>query len=355
MQNTDKKPFISVILFAYNRKRYLLEAFNSIINQTLDSNRFEIIVTKNFRDKKIDHKIKINGGKLVYHDGTYSEQLLDALHYARGEVICILEDDDLFSPNKLKFVYYIFNKYKNIIYLHNYNYVINDEGKPLNIHLNIFEKNKTTILSDKEKQSVFKLLKITRENSPASYPSCISIKKEILENYARELIQVKSPDVFIYYLSLFSNGDLYLSNRKLTYYRVHESDSNSATFERFSNLKIKFFEDSKKSVNVLLNLKNRSPKYLSIKRYILIKLREQEIEYYFYKGNYRIKALFLYLRDLAIAFLISPKSAFLRGLQIIIYIISPNKLRNLYFMRATKRLQIIKTTNQNISTSKKKT
>ena len=47
-------PYISVIITAYNRKEYLLDAINSVINQTLDKKYYEIIVIKNYNDSKID-------------------------------------------------------------------------------------------------------------------------------------------------------------------------------------------------------------------------------------------------------------------------------------------------------------
>ncbi len=43
-----EKPFISVIVTAYNRKQFILEALNSIVNQTLSKDKYEVIVTKNF-------------------------------------------------------------------------------------------------------------------------------------------------------------------------------------------------------------------------------------------------------------------------------------------------------------------
>jgi len=62
----ENKLYISVIITAYNRKEFLLDAFNSALNQTLSRDKHEIIVTKNFRDSKIDSYIKKNGGKLVF-------------------------------------------------------------------------------------------------------------------------------------------------------------------------------------------------------------------------------------------------------------------------------------------------
>ena len=47
-------PFISVIITAHNRREFLLEAVNSALNQTLPKDEYEIIVVKNFENKRID-------------------------------------------------------------------------------------------------------------------------------------------------------------------------------------------------------------------------------------------------------------------------------------------------------------
>jgi len=116
----ENNPYISVIITAYNRKEFLLDAFNSALNQTLDRSKYEIIVTKNFRDSKIDSYIKKNGGKLVFFDKPgIGPRIADALKYANGEVICFLEDDDLFTNEKLEYIYNAFLENKNLIYVNN--------------------------------------------------------------------------------------------------------------------------------------------------------------------------------------------------------------------------------------------
>jgi cellulose synthase/poly-beta-1,6-N-acetylglucosamine synthase-like glycosyltransferase len=43
-EKNDKKPYISVIITAHDRKEFLKEAINSVINQTLDKSFYEFIV-----------------------------------------------------------------------------------------------------------------------------------------------------------------------------------------------------------------------------------------------------------------------------------------------------------------------
>ncbi|MGC8544043.1 MAG: glycosyltransferase, partial [Vulcanisaeta sp.] len=59
------KPFISVVITAYNRREFLKYAVKSVINQTLDKSLYEIIVVKNFRDPEVDHVVESNRGKII--------------------------------------------------------------------------------------------------------------------------------------------------------------------------------------------------------------------------------------------------------------------------------------------------
>ncbi|WP_290705506.1 glycosyltransferase, partial [Ferroplasma sp. Type II] len=59
-------PYISVIIVAYNRKNYIKQAIESVLNQTLNQNLYEIIVVKNFEDMEIDDFINKNNIKNIY-------------------------------------------------------------------------------------------------------------------------------------------------------------------------------------------------------------------------------------------------------------------------------------------------
>ena len=70
------QPYISVIVTAYNRRRYLPFALRSLEAQTLPRNKFEVIVVKNFDDKESDDIISRNGWKEVYKDSTYQGMMI---------------------------------------------------------------------------------------------------------------------------------------------------------------------------------------------------------------------------------------------------------------------------------------
>ena len=91
---------ISVIITAYNRSDYLKDALRSILNQTLDVDKFETILIKNFPDPFADalsseNKITVIAGG----NDSIGSYISKALSIARGEIISFLDDDDAFiSP-----------------------------------------------------------------------------------------------------------------------------------------------------------------------------------------------------------------------------------------------------------------
>jgi len=124
------KPYISVIITAYNRKKYLLGAVRSALDQTLPKDLYEVIVVKNFRDEYIDRQLEKRGVINLYSDdASQGGKVRDALRVARGDVISLLEDDDEFLPEKLERVYAAFRD--SVDYYHNGRVVVNEAGKVL--------------------------------------------------------------------------------------------------------------------------------------------------------------------------------------------------------------------------------
>jgi glycosyltransferase involved in cell wall biosynthesis len=130
----SKLPYISVIITAYNRKEFLLKAIKSVVNQTLDKKYYEIIVIKNYRDEIIDDYIKNNNViGIVSREESLTGKLVEALYIANGHVISFLEDDDLFSEDKLETIYNKFKNNHNLCYYHNAHININDKYQKFEI------------------------------------------------------------------------------------------------------------------------------------------------------------------------------------------------------------------------------
>lgn len=190
--------YISVIITAYNRREFLLDAITSVVNQTLGREKYEIILIKNFKDEDIDRIVNENGIGSVNLEGTIGEYLKAGLEQAKGEVISFMEDDDIFCKDKLEVVYDLFKSNEKLVYFHNISQFINENKNPISRFGRGLDFNL----------------------------SSISIRKNILNpgHLNKNLFSLQ--DSFMLY-SAYENGGLVVSgDRVLSYYRLHNSASN---------------------------------------------------------------------------------------------------------------------------------
>jgi len=304
----------------------LLDAFNSALNQTLDRSKYEIIVTKNFTDDKIDNYIKKNGGKLIFFEkGSYGEQVADALKYAKGEVICFLEDDDLFTKEKLKTIYSLISD--KICYIHNGIFYIDRDGNQI--------KNKRygnletkTLIRDGDKDKKF--------NIPSINPSAICIRKKLLvgtKNIIEALPKIVfAPDAFYYFVALDSNCDMLAIPDKLTRYRIHGSNTSfqPSSYHKFCEKQIK---NSLKLLHDLWIAKKIAKKEIT-KEVLALDISFMQITKSFYTGSRRgiLKAYTNYVK--ACKKLKQPMPLKL-GIEIVFFVLWPNLIRYIYYKRIT--------------------
>ncbi len=98
-------PEISVIVTAHDRKTFLIQAVDSVLSQNVDKSVYEIIVSKNFEDEYIDQYLREKGVICILDKVVgMGFRLANAVRYANGNIICFLQDDDLWKSNKLEFV-----------------------------------------------------------------------------------------------------------------------------------------------------------------------------------------------------------------------------------------------------------
>ncbi len=103
----SNKVFISVIIPTYNPNHYMLECLDSISNQTLSFDFFEVLVIFNGCSKDIFGKLgkellikysNINIRLFHIEDAGVSKARNLGLDKAKGNAICFIDDDDIISP-----------------------------------------------------------------------------------------------------------------------------------------------------------------------------------------------------------------------------------------------------------------
>ena len=203
---------ITVIITAYNRSKFIDNAILSVINQTIFNELYEIVVVKNFSDEVTDALIKENNVKsIMTGDCSIGEMLVEGIQKSSGDIICFLDDDDLFHRDKLKIVHEIFTGEKEIIYyrndLTNNQIDLDSDLDSSNEHVKFYTSRKSLLKLDYRK-------KINM--------STIALRKEVLIKNLNYITRITSGQDFImFYLALLQRGMFALDNRALTFYRRH--------------------------------------------------------------------------------------------------------------------------------------
>ena len=239
------QPYISVIVTAYNRRRYLPFALRSLEAQTLPRDKFEVIVVKNFDDKDSDDIISRNGWKEVYNDESYQGKFyLAGLEEVSGEVVTFLDDDDVYVPERLEAIYKAFTSYDRLVYFHNSWAVIDENGNvlerpPPSISISIsknlvggspivIDVDRLRGLAKRYNVSVADLILKVRAGADIN-GSSIAVRRPVLESHVQLLKRLPiGIDNFVFVSSLKAGGLMYFTDERLTLLRVHGEKWGSA-------------------------------------------------------------------------------------------------------------------------------
>jgi hypothetical protein len=98
---------LSVVVTAWNRREFLAEAVGSATSTP--GARVEIVVVANFRDDRLEEKVRVRGGLWVEsNQERQGAMTADGVRAASGEVVAFLDDDDLCLPGRLHAVCRVF-------------------------------------------------------------------------------------------------------------------------------------------------------------------------------------------------------------------------------------------------------
>lgn len=114
--SSKEQPLVSIIITNYNYARYLKEAIDSALNQTYAHTEVIIVddgSTDNSRQVIETYKnqiiplYKINGGQPSAFNAAFA--------VSQGEIVCLLDSDDVFLPQKVENVVKAFNTYPKAV------------------------------------------------------------------------------------------------------------------------------------------------------------------------------------------------------------------------------------------------
>ena len=222
------RPFITVVIQAFNRKKFIEKAIISVLNQTINKQKYEILVIKAFRDKKIDALLKKCKIKSIYNSSkSEGVRLAGAFNEIRGQVIAFLDDDDEFEANKLKLVYKYFKDNPNLSFYHNSYCIINKNSSIVKNNVCTYSSDHSTLLIKNYKNNINKIIQRWHIQENAS---SMVVKKELIRknidqignSSINELKKIRvSLDAFLLLIALLNNSEILADKKVLTRYRIH--------------------------------------------------------------------------------------------------------------------------------------
>jgi len=220
----NPKPIVSIIMPAYNAEKFISDAIQSVVNQTMEnwelliindcSNDRTVAIIEKFLSS--DDRIKlINNPKNVGVSETRNRGIKQAL----GEWIAFLDSDDLWKQDKLEKQFDV-AKSVNAEFLFTGASYINEEGKAFNGHFSVPYLN---TFSSLKKQNVISC-------------SSVLLKKHYFEDLKMENDQLHED--YVVWLKILRRGAYaYGVNQPLLIYRISRT---SKSGNKFKTLKMTY-------------------------------------------------------------------------------------------------------------------
>lgn len=205
-------PKVSVIVTTYNRKEYLTETIQSILNQTYQD--FELIVVDNFSNYDFFALVKsFNSEKITpfqnQNNGVIAVNRNVGISHAKGEYIAFCDDDDVWIGNKLEEQITLLNKTKcDLVYSNMF----------------LFKGDITNIIGKTSYEKINNLKNLIA-NNPIVTSSVLVRNKELFFPEDLNLIAIED---YALWLNLYLKGFKFeFIDMPLVYFRIGETNTST--------------------------------------------------------------------------------------------------------------------------------
>ena len=216
------KNYISILITNYNKENFLYKTLYAACSQSFKN--YEIII---FDDCSTDKSIKVikkfKKIKLITNKSKKKKSgplnqingVIECFKVSKGNIICLLDGDDIFKKNKLSKIDQFFRKNKKL------NCVFDI---PINTHAQFNLKNKLI------NYSIWSTIFPT---------SCISLRRNSLMNFFKNANKENFPrleiDARLSIFSKFYMNEYNILNKKLTYYN-YDQNGITANIKKYSKI-----------------------------------------------------------------------------------------------------------------------
>jgi glycosyltransferase involved in cell wall biosynthesis len=235
--NLKLKPLVSIIINNYNYESYLPDAINSALNQTYAHT--EVIVVDDGSTDSSHEIIQSYGNKIVSiikENGGQSSAINAGFSASSGEIICLLDADDLFLPEKVSYVVDFFQNFPDIDWFFTESAPLkNNEMRNVSLLTLFQEIREKSIKTDSEKIDFRKSIKSGKipNFTPSMSNLCFSrrVMKEISPlPEVRGISGRAITDLYIHSLAV-GLGTGCFTKQYLGIYRLHEVNNMYAFHE----------------------------------------------------------------------------------------------------------------------------
>ncbi len=229
-------PFFSVVIPTYNRKKFVSEAIQSVVDQSFKS--FEIIVIDDGSSDGTEQLLKdlcLNVNYIKQKNSGVSIARNNGITHAKGKYICYLDSDDLWHRNKLSEIYNFIQKYPALdVLFHDFRkhnikllkpYALSNTDMFVYL-LSVFKNEDKNYWLAKEGDAFY----ITMRGYPF-YPSAVIVKADVHNHYRWDPCVLKSEDFNLMLKLSFKCRFGYLHNDLATI-RVHDSNKSADTLTK---------------------------------------------------------------------------------------------------------------------------
>lgn len=228
------KLLVSILINNYNYDRFLPQAIDSALKQTYPHT--EVIVvddgsTDNSREiiasygDKIIPLLKPNGGQVSAFNAGFAA--------SRGDIICFLDSDDLYFPEKVAEVVNALGDREDLGWCFDRRKFVDVNLQDIDADNTIPKHSQTGAVREYDLREKTKKGK-PGKNFPYSSTSGISIRRSLLQ----QILPIPEKDqstllneTFLIFPSLALSKGVVL-DKELTYYRVHGSNANATTKDK---------------------------------------------------------------------------------------------------------------------------
>lgn len=222
------KPDIAVVVGDYSRRRFVRSALRSLAAQTLPRERFEVVVTKNWRDPDLDRELADSGTTVLFDDepriGRWLRHAVDA---SRAPIVTFLDDDDEFEPERLARIVEVFGRYPDLGFYRNRVSVIDREGRllppdawrPLERDA-AFDRLGPVYVPVGEKDRLLALA--TRQTHATFNTSTMALSRALLDGDLGESFEATQlEDQYLFLVGVLAPRAVFLDDRRLTRFRFY--------------------------------------------------------------------------------------------------------------------------------------